>query len=258
MAKDEFIIPEPREPVEKSFDNIPEPVAPVVNRIESSNSPLSASFLTKGALLLKAAGLGLVKSKFYRVNEIEVQKGELKRQEFEEKGGRFGLPIFDTLTFSGDGRASADGETTVSDGALTYTNFDDETITVDPLRMDIVLITITQVKNIVKTPISGRNGTVKEYISDGDYAINIKGIFLGEYTDVEDRKNKLHLIDFCKSNISINCSSGYLQDFDINSLVVDKYEFKQVEGERSKTMFILDCSSDTPFEIEETKDAETT
>jgi len=230
MADKEFIIPKETDPVVKKF--------------EVSQSPLAPAFPNKAITIAKSAALGLLKPKFYVVNQIEVQKAKTDREEFEEQGGKFGLPIFDTLTFSGDGEA----------GELTYTNFDDETITVDPLRMDIVLLTVNQPKHIVRTPISGRNGSVKEYISDDDYTINIKGVFLGEYTDVEDRANKLALIDYCKANIAINCSSGYLQDFDINSLVINDYTFTQVEGERSKTMFELKCYSDTPFEIEVTKD----
>lgn len=248
MADKDFIIPKENEPVKIEAGILPKANPPV---------KLKASFdlNNKATTILKSVGLGLVKSRFYRVNVNEVQKANRERKEFEEQGGKFGLPIFDTLTFSGDGRASADGESTASDGSLTYTNFDDETVTLDPLRMDIVLLTVNQPKHIVRTAISGRNGRVKEYISDDDYTINVKGFFFGDYTDVEDRKNKLALIDYCKANVSINCSSGYLQDFDINSLVIDDYTFTQVEGERSKTMFELKCYSDVPFEIEETKDA---
>jgi hypothetical protein len=35
------------------------------------------------------------------------------------------------------------------------------------MKFTSALITVTQQKNIVKTALAGRNGTVKEYMSDG-------------------------------------------------------------------------------------------
>ena len=43
------------------------------------------------------------------------------------------------------------------------------------LQLLWVLLEVTQTKIIIKTPVQGRNGTVKEYISDGDYIVNIRG-----------------------------------------------------------------------------------
>jgi len=226
-------------------------------------TPRKELLKSKAKLIIGAGALALIKPKFYKlaiptvekskakefaVNSTEIANADSQRAEFAENGGKFGLPVFDSLTFSGSGS---------KEDALTYTTFEGETITLQPLRMEIVLLTVTMVKNIVKTPISGRNGTVKEYVSNGDFKIEAKGMFIGDYTDVEDTVNKKHLIDFCDANVSINCSSGYLQDFGINSLVIDKYIINQVEGKRNQTMFELTCFSDTPFEIQSTIDGTT-
>ena len=243
---DEFIIPPAGQPVIKEFSTQGDTVR-----------------TNKAKLIISAAGLSLVKPLLYSipraekaiekkedfaVNNTEVERANGLRAQFAEQGGSFGLPVFDTLTFSGSG--------SIND-TLEYVTFEGERILLDPLRMDIVLLTVTQVKNIVRTPISGRNGTVKEYISDGDYKIEAKGMFFGDYTDVEDTKNKKALIDYSKANISINCSSNFLQDFGINSLVIEKLIISQVEGERNRTMYDMTCFSDTPFEIQSTQDAET-
>jgi len=46
----------------------------------------------------------------------------------------------------------------------------------DELILESVLIEVRQTKNIQRTPVQGRNGTVKEYIADGDYDITIRGV----------------------------------------------------------------------------------
>ena len=41
------------------------------------------------------------------------------------------------------------------------------------------IITINQEKNIVTTPLQGRDGTIKEYISDGDFTISVDAAVCG-------------------------------------------------------------------------------
>ena len=58
----------------------------------------------------------------------------------------------------------------------SYIDLDGNEIPYNELRIDAVIIEVSQVKNIIKTSVQGRPGTVKEYISDGDYIINIRGV----------------------------------------------------------------------------------
>ena len=63
---------------------------------------------------------------------------------------------------------------------LSYTDpITQEFISVDEQEYITCLITITGSKNVIKTPIQGRNGTIKEYIAQNDYSINIKGGIFG-------------------------------------------------------------------------------
>jgi hypothetical protein len=50
----------------------------------------------------------------------------------------------------------------------------------DSLILKSCLVSITPTKNIIKTAINGRNGTIKEYISQGDFVINVKGLIVSE------------------------------------------------------------------------------
>ena len=44
------------------------------------------------------------------------------------------------------------------------------------MKILCAVIEISNTRNIVKTEIQGRDGTVKEFINNGDYQISIKGI----------------------------------------------------------------------------------
>lgn len=49
-----------------------------------------------------------------------------------------------------------------------------------PLTIDTVLATVEHEKTIVRTAVQGRIGTVKEYVTTGDYIVTLKGAL---YTD---------------------------------------------------------------------------
>lgn len=113
---------------------------------------------------------------------------------------------------------------------------------------DTVLITVDQPKNIIKTAIQGRNGTVKEYISDGDYSINIKALIIGPLgvmplQEVSDLKKVLD------APMSLAVNSRFLQNLGIDNLVVDRYSFPQVEGGYHYQAVEINCSSDLPIEL---------
>jgi len=79
-----------------------------------------------------------------------------------------GTPVYARLEFSKDGIENQVGSPSTLDGREGARN----------LILETVLITVVQSKNIIKTPIQGRNGTIKEYIGEGDYMLRINGICL--------------------------------------------------------------------------------
>lgn len=126
----------------------------------------------------------------------------------------------------------------------TYTR-DGVTYQYPKIIIDTVLMTVTQTKNIVKTSIQGRNGTIKEYISDGDYMVNIKAMFVadnGKYPKDEIRTLKTMLNN--PNPITIN--SWYLQNLDIDSIVVNSYNIAQEAGKYSVQSVDINCESDVP------------
>lgn len=118
------------------------------------------------------------------------------------------------------------------------------------LRIDTVLMTVDQTKNIVKTAIQGRNGTVKEYISDGDYMINIKGAIVSPYPLQYPQDDVDLLIRYMKVNTQIGVASFFLQLFGISDIVIEKYRIAEKLGSRNEVPFEIDAISDTPLEFQ--------
>ena len=121
------------------------------------------------------------------------------------------------------------------------------TQTYGPLTIQLVLVTVGNVKNIVKTTLQGRNGTVKEYISDGDYAIKIEGKIFGNGPNNYPQDDVQALQKICLAPQSINIINSHLNMFNIEDIVIESYNIDQQEGMRNCQPFVLNCVSDTPL-----------
>ena len=115
------------------------------------------------------------------------------------------------------------------------------------------IITINQEKNIVTTPLQGRDGTIKEYVSDGDFNITVDA---GISTYSPDEENYLDypieevekLMDFLNAKENIGVQSDFLQVFGINSVVVKSYSLQQ-ETHSNRQSINIQMLSDRPYEI---------
>lgn len=119
---------------------------------------------------------------------------------------------------------------------------------VEDMYLETVLIDVAQTKNIVTTAITGRDGTIKEYISDGDYVINLKGALTTQgnaypLVDVRD------LLGILRKKETLSIVSEYLRIFDIYNVVVTDYKFSQVEGFQNTQFFEINMISDIPYEL---------
>jgi hypothetical protein len=99
------------------------------------------------------------------------------------------------------------------------------------LVMNDAIVAISRSKNIVTTQLVGMNGTVKEYINDGDYSLNIivgvaavrDGVIVDEYPADGLRELRAFLDD----NEALDVYSEFLDVFDINSIVVKSFSVSQ-------------------------------
>lgn len=117
------------------------------------------------------------------------------------------------------------------------------------LQLLTVLCVVNMQKNIVKTVIQGRNGTVKEYISDGDYQIQIVGGFFDQQKDRYPIEKVQDLITICKLSEAVEVYSPFLQLFNIYEIVIESYEIPQDKGKQNSQLFNLKCVSDEPLPL---------
>lgn len=130
----------------------------------------------------------------------------------------------------------------------SYTDNSGRTITFPRLDFETVLISVVLPRNIVKTVIQGRDGTVKEYIGESDAQISITGVICGLNGHYPiDEVNQLKQV--IKAPIAIDVVSTYLQNLDIHSIVFEDREIAQDEGGYSYQRFSLNASSDVPQEL---------
>lgn len=133
--------------------------------------------------------------------------------------------------------------------------FEDEQLTE---RIEILLtecvISVGMEKNIVCTPIKGNVGTVKEYISDGDYKITLDvGISNFDFKDGEKsfeypfdkikRFQKLLSYPF-----QVELHSEFLKAFDIDTAIIESYSLQQ-ETHTNRQSYIITMLSDKDYII---------
>lgn len=119
------------------------------------------------------------------------------------------------------------------------------------VSIDTVVFEVNMNRNIQKTKIQGRNGTVKEYISDGDYIINCKGI-ISNKDNIYPLEQVRNLVKVFEAQKQVSITSLFLNDtFSITDIVIETWSIPQVEGKRNEIPFSFTASSDVPIDMEE-------
>jgi hypothetical protein len=207
--------------------------------------PITKQVEGQAKLIAKGAGLGLLKPKFYNINEAEIAK-----EQFNDNivnSSKFGLPIFDTFSFNA-----------TQTNKISYTaskEFGGGTVNiVAPFVFETALIEVNQTKNIVKTAIAGTDGTVKEFMSEGDFIINLKGVIVGDTASQRPDINKLNsLVAYLKAPLSLPISCSFLDEWLISSIVVESYKIGQREGARNVIDVEINMLSDSVIELSSSK-----
>lgn len=202
------------------------------------NIPQTSEQATNQAgLLIRTFGLNAIDKVFYKP-AIDSLVANLPKNSTPSTGtvSYFNRPVFSNLVFK----------------ARDYYNNDNELVTTwnRDVVLDTVLFDVGQTKNIVTTQVQGRNGTIKEYISDGDFAINIKGLLVSNtnnqfpYTAYEELLKAL----YCNTEIEIE--SWILTElYGIKYIVIQNFEILQEVGKQTTVPFEIQALSDRPTEI---------
>lgn len=99
------------------------------------------------------------------------------------------------------------------------------------LSIPDAVVAMTRTKQIVTTQVVGMVGTVKEYISDGDFDINIavgiQGVEDGKIANVYPEEGLRELRKFLEIDKPISVQSAFFDLFEINRLVIKSYSLTQ-------------------------------
>ena len=205
------------------------------------NQPVPS--IKKPQMIIGAFGLQLIKPKFYKQSnglDPSVADQELKPT---NSMGVLGLPVFGGITLLSGSYNNKNND------PVEYGGND------SGLFLECCLIEVGMQRHIVSTEIQGRSGTIKQFISNGDYAVTIKGILASSRAGVYPTVDMEVLQSFCRAEDSFKIECPYLQDFfQIGNLVVQYASFPQLEGNITVQPFELKCLSDEPV-ILKTKDA---
>ena len=144
---------------------------------------------------------------------------------------------------SGEDASLLLGTKVYSDLRLKYGDVD--------IYFDTVIFGISQTKNIVTTAVQGRNGTIKEYISDGDYQIDVQLLVVNNGSKIYPADLVNDFIGLLQVQDSLECISPFLQAFNIFNVVVESYKALSREGFMNTQPFELTLLSDNPIELVE-------
>jgi len=149
----------------------------------------------------------------------------------------------DDLTIAGNGlfTGSMLGSPVFSDLELYI---EDE----DRLYLQDVLFTVNMTKNIVTTAVNGKKGTVKEYVSDGDYSVHIQGLIVSDDYSYP-RSDVATLKKLLSHNESLKVLSPFLEIWGIYELAVSSYSIPQKVGFQNTQAFDITALSDQPIEL---------
>lgn len=126
-----------------------------------------------------------------------------------------------------------------SDMLLRYDNIE--------VYFETVLFDVSQSKNIVKTSLQGRNGTIKEYISDGDYVVNVRAALVSKGSKAYPESEVRNLITLLQIPYGLEVISPLLQAFDIYNVVVEDYALPSTNGFTNMQLVEMNCISDSPL-----------
>lgn len=123
------------------------------------------------------------------------------------------------------------------------------------LVVNDAVVNISREKHMVRTTLVGLSGTIKEYISNGDYDISITvgivavrdGVIVDEYPEEGIREVR----EFLDENKAIEVSSVFFELFDISRIVVTRFALNQDTHSNRQTIDVK-ALSDEDYVIKNT------
>lgn len=122
---------------------------------------------------------------------------------------------------------------------------------VEGISSDLLLrnaiVTLSQHRKIVTTDVQGMDGTVKEYINNGDYELTVQGtLAVPGYNFPKDAINELRA--YMEARVPIPIVSSYLNSMNIYDIVITEWSL-QWAGYINAVPYKFTALSDMPIEL---------
>jgi len=117
----------------------------------------------------------------------------------------------------------------------------------DKLVLTSPIVNANLSKHIVTTPLVRYDGTVKEYVSMGDWQIEVKGFFC-QHEEAKPLQELTQMLAYVKEAREIEITSEYINALGVYSVVVTELDLPAVPY-GNLIAYRLSLLSDKPFEL---------
>ena len=170
-----------------------------------------------------------------------------------DKKSMFGTPIYDSLFIYEPKYKIYTFNTQTNSYDTTDSNLGVVDVENGGVLIEGCILDVTQSRNIVRTEMIGVDGAVSEFISNGNYDINIRGFFGTKFADLFPDANTQMLREYCEATVALSVKSTWLNQYmGITEIIVESVNFFQRQSERNTQYFIIQAKSEISYEI--TKD----
>lgn len=125
----------------------------------------------------------------------------------------------------------------------------DRNISQDYLLPGATIADFNRGKEIVKTKVQGRTGTIKEYISHSDYQVGIRGVIASEDGQSYPEQDVNRIKAFEEITDAIRVQGGLFDLLGIYNIVIVGIRWLDAPGFPGIQPFTMECISDEPAEI---------
>lgn len=150
----------------------------------------------------------------------QIERGDTRKD--YGRGGQLGMPLFQPLVIKG-----VNG--------------------LDDLLLESAVLSLSRTKNVVTTAIQGREGTVKEWINNGDWSITFNGLLVAKGWDFPIEATKL-FNEYMDVNESLKLEHEVLNNLGIFEAVVMDYALPSTTYTNVQP-YTIQLLSDIPFEL---------
>jgi hypothetical protein len=194
-----------------------------------------------------ASGFGLPLVQRALIGNIATQPQD------EHNDSRFGTPVYDWIFI----QRPEYNEYTFNELTKTY----DKTPVIPPNNKTLngelgfycegVIIEANRQRNIVTTQVSGYNdGSIVEYINNGDWSITIRGFINSKFADVYPRADVQTLLSYCSAPVPLKITSKFINDvLGVSYIIPTTPNVFQQQGLRNVQFFEISCISNIPYTI---------